>query len=307
MTVAPAEARPVRVLEPDAPEFPRSLLTIVPAPQRLYARGDLSLLRGGLVAIVGSRTPSAYGLRVAYGAAQAAARAGLVVVSGMARGLDTRAHRGALEAGGKTIAVLGSGVDVPYPLSNRDLYADVLANGLVLSEQEPGTTPHAGSFPRRNRIIAGLAKCLLVVEGKAEGGTSNTAGWMLKFGKPIVAVPGRIEDAMAESPNKLIRDGATIYLGPDDILAPYGKSLGGVAREARRTEAEQISDLFAQAPALLAAEAKVFDLLGEAPAPVDALGERTGLDAATLLAALSSLELKGLAVQLPGKRFILGA
>ncbi len=304
MTLVAASAD-IRVLDQGDPDFPRSLLTVHSPPRRLYARGEVTLLAGELVAIVGSRTPSAYGLRVAYEAAQAAARAGLVVVSGMARGLDTRAHRGALDAGGKTIAVLGSGVDVPYPRGNADLYRDVLEHGLVLSEQEPGSSPHGGSFPARNRIIAALAKCLLVVEGRADGGTSNTAQWMLGLGKQILAVPGRIEDEMAESPNKLIRDGATIYLGPDDILAPFGRSLEGVQRAQRHAEAEEIADLFAAQPELLEAEAKVFDLLGAAPVQVDVLAERTRLDAATLLAVLSSLELKGLATQLPGKQFVL--
>jgi DNA processing protein len=301
------EGPAIRVLRPDDPDFPRSLLTVRSPPDVLYARGDLSLLTGRLVAIVGSRTPTTYGTRVAYRAAQAAARAGLVVVSGMARGLDTRAHRGALDGGGKTIAVLGSGVDVPYPTSNRDLYADVLASGLLLSEQEPGSNPHRGSFPMRNRLIAGLAECLLVVEGKAAGGTSNTAGHMLAAGKPILAVPGRIEDEVAEGPNKLIRDGAGIYLGPDDLLARFGLHWDHVVERERRAEAAQLDAFLAQSPELLRAEAAVFDLLAAEPLHVDAIAARTALDASTLLAALSSLELKGLAVQLPGKHFCLAA
>jgi DNA processing protein len=308
--VAPAAvpvSRPIRMLRPDQPGFPLALLAVRDPPRVLYARGDLGLLGAPLVAIVGSRRPTPYGTRVAYQAAQAAARAGLVVVSGMARGLDTRAHRGALDAGGRTIAVLGSGVDVPYPASNRDLYADVLASGLLLSEQEPGSSPHAGSFPRRNRIIAGLARCLLVVEGKASGGTSNTAGHMLATGKPILAVPGRIEDEVAEGPNKLIRDGAGIYLGPEDLLSRFGLHWDSVVETERRAEAAQLDAFLAESPELLRAEAAVFDLLAAEPVHVDALAARSALDAGTLLAALSSLELKGLAVQLPGKRFRLAA
>jgi DNA processing protein len=305
--VGAPEARAIRVLRRDDPVFPRSLLTVQSPPELLYARGDVTLLAGPLVAIIGSRTPTTYGARVAYQAAQAAARAGLVVVSGMARGLDTRAHRGALDAGGKTIAVLGSGVDVPYPTSNRDLYADVLASGLLLSEEEPGANPRRGSFPRRNRLIAGLAGCLLVVEGKAAGGTSNTAGHMLAAGKPIVAVPGRIEDEVAEGPNQLIRDGAGVYLGPEDLLARFGLHWDHVVERERRQEAAQLDAFLAHSPELLRAEAAVFDLLAAEPLHVDALAAKTALDAGTLLAALSSLELKGLAVQLPGKRFCLAA
>ncbi len=173
----------MRVLRRDDSDFPKSLLVIRDPPERLYALGDVSLLKRDIVGIVGSRTPSPYGLRTAYAAAQAAARAGLVVVSGLARGLDAKAHRGALDAGGTTIAVLGSGVDVPYPKSNSDLYADVLQSGLLLSEQEPGTDPLPGAFPKRNRLIAGLARCLLVVEGRIKGGTRITSGLMYGNGE----------------------------------------------------------------------------------------------------------------------------
>jgi len=297
----------VRVLERDDPAFPKSLLVVQPQPERLYALGDVSLLARDLVGIVGSRTPTPYGLRVAYAAAQAAARAGLVVVSGLARGLDARGHRGALDAGGKTVAVLGSGVDVAYPKSNRDLYDDILRSGLLLSEQEPGTDPLPGSFPKRNRLIAGLARCLLVVEGRITGGTRITSRLMLDMGKLVLAVPGRLEDEVAGGPNRLLQEGATIYLGPDDLLRPFGLKWNAVEQKERKAAADAIGDLFSSESSLLAAEARVFDLLGAEPLHVDAIAERTRLDAGTLLAALSSLELKGLAEQLPGKHFRLAA
>ena len=306
MTAAVAAAPIVRLVRDD-PLFPKSLLVLQEPPGALYALGDLALLGRRLVAIVGSRTPTTYGSRVAYEAAQVAARAGLVVVSGMARGLDTRAHRGALDAGGKTVAVLGSGADVPYPASNRDLYADVRDAGLVLSEQEPGTAPHQGSFPRRNRIIAGLASCLLVVEGRVKGGTSNTAGWMLKLGKPVLAVPGRIEDEVAQSPNQLISEGATPYLGPQTLLDQFGIAWDGVREGERRAAAAQLDALLGTSAELLGAEASVFDALTAEPIHVDAIAARTALEPGRLLAALSSLEIKGLAVQLPGKHFVLAS
>jgi len=302
-----AAASAIRFLAQDDPLFPKSLLVLRDPPKALYALGDVALLGRRLVAIVGSRTPTTYGSRVAYRAAQAATQAGLVVVSGMARGLDTRAHRGALDAGGKTIAVLGSGVDVPYPRSNRDLYADVLAHGLLLSEQEPGTSPKPGSFPKRNRLIAGLARCLLVVEGRIKGGTRNTSRLMMEMGKLVLAVPGRIEDEVAAGPNLLLAEGATIYRGPDDLLRPFGVHWDSVVRGEREAAAAEIGDLFSDQTELLRAEARVFDLLGAEPLHVDAIAQRTRLDAGTLLAALSSLELKGLAVQLPGKHFSLAA
>ncbi len=301
-------ARPeVRVLERDDPAFPKSLLVVRPQPDRLYALGDVALLERDLVGIVGSRHPTPYGSRVAYQAGQAAARAGLVVVSGLARGLDARAHRGALDAGGQTIAVLGSGVDVPYPSSNRELYNDVQQSGLLLSEQEPGTDPKPGAFPKRNRLIAGLVRCLLVVEGLIKGGTRNTSRLMVDMGKPVLAVPGRIEDEVAAGPNLLLAEGATIYLSPDDLLKPFGVHWEGVVEGERQAAAAEIADLFSDQTDLLRAEARVFDLLGAEPLHVDAIAARTRLDAGTLLAALSSLELKGLAVQLPGKHFRLAA
>ena len=300
-----APAGEIQILDRDHPCFPKSVLLVEQPPHRLYAIGNLGMLEGRRVGIVGSREPSAYGMRVTYEAARAAARAGLVVVSGLARGLDARAHRGALDAGGKTIAVLGGGVDVCYPLRNRDLYAEVREKGLLLSEMEPGARPWPKDFPRRNRIIAGLVEYLLVVEGKVAGGTSNTARWMLGLGKHILAVPGRIDEAVAESPNKLISEGAAVYRGPEDLLAAYGIALEAVEARERRELAAQVDLAFASEPDLLGAEAKVFDLLAPEPLDVDSIAERTALDAGTLLAALSSLELKGLAVQLPGKQFVL--
>jgi len=303
--VTGSPAGEIQVLERDHPCFPKSVLLVEKPPARLYALGDLSLLEGRRVGIVGSRQPSAYGIRVTYDAAKAAARAGLVVVSGLARGLDARAHRGALDAGGRTIAVLGGGVDVCYPLANRDLYDEVRSRGLLLSEIEPGTHPLAWHFPKRNRIIAGLVEYLVVVEGKVAGGTSNTAHWMLSLGKHILAVPGRIDEATAESPNKLISEGATVYRGPEDLFDAYGIAHDAVEARERRELAAQVDLALAGEPDLLGAEAKVFDLLAAEPVHVDVIAERTALEPGTLLAALSSLELKGLAVQLPGKHFAL--
>ena len=295
----------IRVLERDHPSFPKSVLLVEEPPQRLYAIGDLAMLEGRRVGIVGSRHPSPYGIRTTYDAAKAAARAGLVVVSGLARGLDARAHRGALDAGGKTIAVLGGGVDVCYPKSNRELYGEMAGRGLLLSEMEPGWSPRPEDFPRRNRIIAALVEYLVVVEGKVAGGTSNTARWMLDLGKHILAVPGRIDEVTAQSPNKLISEGATVYRGPEDLFDAYGIAADAVAARERRELAAQVDLAFASEPDLLDAEARVFDLLAAQPVHVDVIAEHTALDAATLLAALSSLELKGLAVQLPGKQFAL--
>ena len=347
---SPSPVSDVLTLRPSDPQFPKALLAIRPEVEVLYALGDLSLLDRPIVAIVGSREPSGYGIAVAYQAAREAARAGLVVVSGMARGLDARAHRGALDGGGKTIAVLGCGFGVAYPKENVPLLQLVAEHGLLLSELPPGERPTKWSFPARNRIIVALAKCLLVVEGLAKGGTSNTVRWMNDLGRTVLAVPGRIDVPVAEGPNRLIQDGAWPYLTPQDLLQYYGltwdglrarnseagesegpagplgerASKRGAAGEtasrggspARETAAPLSSarepvrlddDVLEALSGLAAAEAAVFDVVTPDPVHVDRLAERAGLAPATLLAALSSLEIKGLVTQLPGKQFRLAS
>jgi DNA processing protein len=308
------------VLTPDDPAFPRSVLLCEDPPAVLYARGDLSTLQRPMVAIVGTRDPSPYGIEVAYRAAYECARAGLVVVSGLARGLDGRAHRGALDAGGTTIAVLGTGLDVPYPKLNLDLLESIPRQGLLLTEFPGGTPPAAWTFPRRNRLIAALARACLIVEGRANGGTSNTVEWLTRLGRTILAVPGRITDRMAEGPNNLIKNGAHPYLGPDDLLQEYGMrwegessrpgdglGSGATPEEPRRLPRDGGASAAAHEARsrLQGAEALLFDLIGLEPIHVDQLADRSSLSPSLLLAALSSLEIQGLIRQLPGKRFAL--
>jgi DNA processing protein len=300
------------ILRRDDARYPAGLNVLAEPPAMLYARGDLSVLDRPCVAIVGSRRPTSYGIKVAYEAAREAARAGLVVVSGMARGLDARAHRGALDGGGLTIAVLGCGLDVPYPRENLDLLEAVPRRGLLLSESAPGTRPSKFSFPKRNRIIVALAKCLLVVEGKSKGGTSNSVQWMNAIGRTVVAVPGRIDEPVAEGPNELIQAGAWPYLTPQDLLAWYGLQWDGAPRNGDATSparrpAPPDPDFLAALSGLARAEAQVFDVVTPEPVHVDRIAERAGLDHPTLLAALSSLEIKGLVTQVQGKRFQLAS
>jgi len=297
----------VEVLRQDDLRFPRELFFLENPPELLYAQGDLSLLTKPRVSIIGSREGSAYGERVAYDAARALAGAGVVIVSGMAMGLDARAHHGALDADGGTIAVLGTGIDVDYPARNRALLREVRAKGLVLTEFEPGTPPRDWHFPKRNRIIAALGQCLLVVEGKAKGGTSNTAGWALDIGAAIFGVPGRLGEVLSESPNLLIHTGGSIYLGPNDILHRLGlpvltQEADGV-RELRAT----IDAARCARTELTGAEATLYDLIGTRPVHVDILARKSEINPGLLLAALSSLELQGLVTQLPGKHFLLAS
>jgi len=301
------EALAVRALPQDDPAFPRELLLVEQPPEVLYAQGDLSLLARPRVAIIGSRRPSPYGIRAAYEAAKALAGQGMTVISGMAIGLDARAHRGALDAGGGTVAVLGCGVDVDYPPGNRSLLAETRARGLVLSEYPPGTPMRPWQFPARNRLIAGLAQCLLVVEGRIKGGTSNTAKWAVDLGIQVLAIPGRIHDELASGPNLLIQEGADIYLHPNDVLRrfplpllPENDAPAEALRDLARAAEQQRADL-------TGAEATLYDLITPDPVHVDLLGMRSAIEPGLLLAALSSLELQGLVTQLPGKHFQLAS
>ncbi len=292
------------LLARDDPRYPVRLRCVPEAPDRLHVAGDLDLLGRRTVAIVGSRHPSPYGIRVAYDAARELADSGLVVVSGMALGLDARAHEGALDAGGGTIGVLGCGLDVVYPLRHRTLYADVRQRGLLVTEYPPGTRPLKRHFPERNRIIAGLAEALVVVEGRIKGGTSNTVEWMNKLGRPVFAVPGRLEDWQAQGPNHLIHQGSRVYLSPDDVL----RELKLPARPAPSAELGLMLERGEEERAAMgAAEAAVYDVISQAPLHVDALAEKSALAPGVLLAALSALEIKGLVTQLPGKRFALAS
>lgn len=207
--------------------LPGSIRDLSNPPAGLWCVGDLSLLEGSpgrLVAIVGTREPTPYGLRMASRLAAACAQAGLVVVSGMARGVDVAAHRAALEAGGQTIGVQGTGVDVPYPVAHRTFLAEMGRRALVVSEVEPGTRAFPGCFPRRNRIIAALCRVTLVVEAGFKSGAVNTATQALELGRVVAGVPGRIDDPTAAGVNLLIRDGAQVITDVEDLLGLYGLS-----------------------------------------------------------------------------------
>jgi DNA protecting protein DprA len=202
----------------------------------LWYLGDAGALAGAPfrhVAIVGTREASPYGIRVAERLAAACAESGLVVVSGLARGVDAGAHRAALLAGGSTIGVQGTGVDVPYPASHRSLHEALVTRGTVLSEMEPGTLATPGCFPRRNRIIAALCQVTVVVEAGYKSGAINTAGQALELGRTVAAVPGRIDEERAMGSNRLIRDGAQVIGDVEDLL-----NLFELSTDSRRSIAE---------------------------------------------------------------------
>jgi DNA processing protein len=285
-----------RALISDDPEYPALLREIPEPPPVLFALGDLRLLERPAVAIVGSRDHSDYGGEVAHALAWGAASGGLAVVSGMARGLDAVAHNAALEAGGATIGVLGNGLGVIYPAANRALYQRVAERGLLLTEFPPGEKPSAGSFPRRNRLISGLARVTVVVEAAEGSGALITAGTALDQGRDVMVVPGNITSPSSVGANRLIRDGAEPLLSSDDLLAHY-------------PEAVRPSEGFAAPPtrplpeALSAVDRAVAELLGTEPVVLDDLVGRSGRPPQELLAVLCALEIAGVVEQSPGRMF----
>jgi DNA processing protein len=283
-----------RVLLLDDPEYP-PLLRHVPEPAPvLFALGDASLLERPAVAIVGSRDHTAYGGEVGRAVAWAAASAGLAVVSGMARGLDAVAHDAALDAGGATIGVLGNGLGVVYPAANAGLYRRVAERGLLLTEFPPGERPTAGSFPRRNRLISGLARVTVVVEAAEGSGALITAGTALEQGREVMAVPGNITSSCSVGVNRLIRDGAEPLLDAGDLLAHYPE----VEKPATRPPVARPlpDDLSVQ-------DRAIADLLGAEPLLLEDLVVRSGRAPQDVLAALSGLEIAGVVEQHPGRRF----
>lgn len=276
-------------------DYPDVLRPIPDPPPVLFALGRLDLLRAPAVAIVGSRNRSAYGVVACRLVAEGAARAGITVVSGMARGIDALAHEAALEAGGGTIGVLGNGLGVVYPAANRALYQRVAVEGLLLSEFPPGERPHRGSFPRRNRIISGLARATVVVEAAAGSGALITAGAALEQGREVLAVPGPITSPTSEGTNRLVRDGAAPLLELADLLVHYPEA--GVPCSAPRGPRPL-------PPSLLPAQRELADLLSEQPTHVDEITDRVGRPVGETLALLSALELAGVAEQRPGRFFL---
>jgi DNA processing protein len=207
------------LLTPLNPEWPPQLTEATPAVRSLYTLGDVTMLRGPLCSVVGTRRCTDYGERVTTQLVSALASAGVGIVSGLARGIDAAAHRAALSVGGRTIAVMGTGVDVPYPVGHRDLHSRIVSKGLVVSEREPGTPAVQGCFPRRNRIIAALAPLTLVVEAGFRSGAHSTANAALDLGRLVAAVPGPIDSPQSAGTNALIAAGAHIITCAGDLFS----------------------------------------------------------------------------------------
>jgi DNA processing protein len=284
---AELERAGMRLLTAFDPEYPPLLSEIADPPFVLFARGSLERLRLPAVAIVGSREATRYGRDVATRLARELSSVGVAVVSGFARGVDGAAHEAALDGPGGTIAVLGCGIDVDYPREHARLKEAMLARGLLLSEFPPGSEPHAGNFPVRNRIIAGLSSGVLVVEASHRSGSLITARLANDFGRDVFAVPGSVFSPTSMGTHELLRDGAILCRGAEDVLAELFPAIGEVSRPAR-SRAPQ-GDLSAEALRLLEV------LRREETATADELSQEADLSAGTVLAALFELEEAGLA------------
>ncbi|MCC6870576.1 MAG: DNA-protecting protein DprA [Burkholderiales bacterium] len=283
----------------DDPRYPPALLELGHAPAVLYVIGRTELLRRPALAIVGSRRATPQGLDNARGFAGALAAAGVTIVSGLAAGIDGAAHEGALDGAGSTIAVMGTGLDRVYPAAHRALAHAIAERGLLVSEFPPGTPVRGYHFPRRNRLISGLARGVLVVEATLRSGSLITARLAGEQGREVFAVPGSIHSPLSKGCHRLIRDGAKLVETAQDVLEELGFTPNWTGVDVPHDAAPELRSAGSGpicARAVLAA-------LGEDPVDVDTLVGRTGLSAAAVAAQLSALELAGAAGSLPGGRW----
>jgi DNA processing protein len=285
------------------PEYPRTLLEIYDPPVLLYVRGDLQVLNCAAIGIVGTRRPSLYGSQMAERIGRDLAARGLLIVSGMARGIDAIAHKGALAVpGGRAIGVLGTGIDVAYPKENKKLYEQVLERGAIISEFPVGTPPVPENFPVRNRIVAGVPLGVVVVEGAQYSGSLITARLAMELGREVFGVPGHATQPVSFAPNQLIKQGAKLVTGAEDVIEELPTPVRAALVQALQLEAGERNLLVAAS--LNEAERKIYEQLSsEATLHIDEIVERSGLNSSAVLATLFDLEMKGVVRQLPGKQF----
>ncbi len=275
------------------PSYPPLLKKIFDPPAVLFVRGEFLETDYKPIGVVGTRSPSSYGRLMAEKFAGELARKGVTVVSGLARGIDTLAHRAVLAMGGRTLAVLGSGVDVIYPDENRKLADQIITKGTLISEFPMGTKPDAPHFPRRNRIISGMSVAVLVVEAGQSSGALITADCALDQGRDVYAIPGNINNPKSSGCNHLIQQGAKLIRTPEDIFEDLGGTFGMAGN------AQALSDI-----PLAPHEEKVFLLLSHEPVHIDLIAQKSEMQTSQALAVLLSLELKNLVKQIAGKNFI---
>ena len=284
-----------QLLTRDHPAWPALLRTIALPPLLLYAKGQLSLLNQPAVAIVGSRNATTQGCATARGFAAALSEAGVTVVSGLALGIDAAAHEGALSGPGATVAVIGTGADRIYPRRNDALARRIAEHGCVISEYALGIGPLAGNFPRRNRLISGLCRAVLVVEAAAQSGSLITAHVALEQGRDVFAVPGSIHAPLSKGCHKLIKEGAMLVESSADLFEALALAPGRLATQ----QGSDAATVTATAPALL----PLLAAMGHGPVHGDVLAGLTATEPGTLASQLLTLELAGQVERLPGGLF----
>ncbi|HEY5863187.1 MAG TPA: DNA-processing protein DprA [Casimicrobiaceae bacterium] len=276
----------------DDPDYPRGLLDLSDAPPALFFVGRRELLARTAIAIVGSRNATPQGIDNALAFAGALSAAGVTVVSGLALGIDTAAHRGALDGAGSTIAVIGTGPDRVYPARNRELAHAIAERGAIIAEFPPGTPPRKENFPQRNRLLSGLARGVLVVEATLSSGSLITARLAGEQGRDVFAIPGSIHSPFSKGPHKLIREGAKLVETAQDVLEDLGLTPPSPARAGAAADSSDAGP-----------HAAVLRALGHDPVDLDQLIARTSMTAQNLAAALTTLELDGRIAVLPGGRW----
>ncbi len=275
----------VAVLTWQSREYPPLLRSIAHPPPMLYIRGELSVADEWALGVVGTRQASPYGREVTRTLVSGLVAAGVTIVSGLAYGIDTMAHRAALDAGGRTLAVLGSGVDIVYPYENRGLAEQIMRNGALISEYPLGTKPEARNFPPRNRIISGISLGVLVVEGSTRSGAMITAAYALEQGREVFAVPGNILSRNSGGPSFLIQQGAKLVACVQDILEELNLNMVAQQREVRQALPDNPT------------EARLLQFLSAEPLHVDELGRAAGLPIHEVTSTLTLMELKGIVRQ----------
>lgn len=287
-----AQREKVEILPFSSPSYPKALLSYEESPSVLFLKGQLDALKGFMIAIVGTRRASSYGLKEAHRFAKELSSNGIIIVSGGARGIDREAHLGALKATGKTIAVLGTGLDVIYPKEHRKLYDKIQEMGALVSEFPPNTPPYPGNFPKRNRIISGLSGAVLIIEAPIKSGAIITAKWALEQGKEIFALPGKATDETFRGNHFLIRSGARLVQTPGELMEDLGIELK--VRHEVKTTGEDLDEK----------EKNILSFFGDEPIHLDQIIAKTSLDISVVMSSLVLLEMKGKIKSLPGGNYV---
>jgi len=308
-----AKKHGLKILTQDDKNYPENLKNIYDPPIVLYVLGEIRPEDKIAIAIVGSRRASFYGLTNAQKFAADLSEKGFTIVSGMARGIDTYAHRGALKVGGRTIAVMGSGFNHIYPVENKELAQEISKSGAVISEFPINTEPFKQNFPQRNRVISGLSMGILIAEAARNSGALITADFALEQGREVFALPGKVDSNTSFGTNGLIKQGAKLVENADDIIEELEPILKSKIKELKANQPELAQEkeisMKPQSQAVLELdlgdeEGKVFDLISDQSIQIDELVEKTNMDISNISDILLRLQMKRLVRQLPGKQFV---